>query len=321
MKSPFTGKEMKPRYEKRSWKFRGDEYEYIHTSWICEDSGESFTTDESDMVSFLQVTNQYRDRYGIPYQDEIVAIREYYNVSASKMSLILGFGANQWRYYEDGEVPSVSNGRMIRSIMTPSVFLEMLNSSKHLLTAKEYEKISKNIVGKSRVDVGSRLYMCERSKENGFGQMDLNRLKNTLLYFIERIDKVFCTKMNKLLFYSDFLSYRLNGMSITGLTYKAIDYGPVPERWDRVYSYFDEIIQEPIVIGEKEGTILTSSEKADMSLFTDKEIYVLDTICSQFANCSSTELSRISHNEPAWLDCHESHARISYDYAFKLRGV
>ena len=32
---------------------------------------------------------------------------------------------------------------------------------------------------------------------------------------------VWCTKMNKLLFYIDFLSYRENGMAISGLSYKA----------------------------------------------------------------------------------------------------
>jgi hypothetical protein len=41
---------------------------------------------------------------------------------------------------------------------------------------------------------------------------------------------VFCTKMNKLLFYIDFLSYRQRGIAITGLCFRAIDFGPVPDR-------------------------------------------------------------------------------------------
>ena len=121
MKSPFTGKEMKRVYEKRTWIFRGEEYEYHHLSWLCEDTGESFTTDESDTAAFVQVTNQYRAKYGIPYTDEIVAVRSRYGISATKMSLILGIGTNQYRLYEQGEVPNVSNGRMIRSIMNPKV--------------------------------------------------------------------------------------------------------------------------------------------------------------------------------------------------------
>jgi hypothetical protein len=71
MKSPFTGKEMKLVYEKRTLTYRGEQFEYEHTSWLCEDNGEQFTTDEMDTASLLQVTNQYRAKYGIPYTDEI----------------------------------------------------------------------------------------------------------------------------------------------------------------------------------------------------------------------------------------------------------
>ena len=86
MKSPYTGKEMKVVYEPRTWSFRGEEYTYIHTAYECEDSGELFTTSESDDAGFLQVTNQYRIRYGIPFTDEIIAVRKRYGVSAAKMS-------------------------------------------------------------------------------------------------------------------------------------------------------------------------------------------------------------------------------------------
>ena len=128
MKSPFTGKEMKRVYEKRTWNFRGEPFEYIHKAWLCEDSGEQFTNDESDTAAYLQVTNQYRAKYGIPFTDEIIAIRNRYGISAAKMSQILGIGINQYRLYEQGEVPNVSNGRMIRSIMNPKVMLEMVES-------------------------------------------------------------------------------------------------------------------------------------------------------------------------------------------------
>ena len=327
MKSPFTGKEMKPVYEKRTWVFRGEKYEYTHASWLCEDSGEVFTTDESDTAGFVQVTNQYRTKYGIPFVDEIVALRDYYGVSASKMSLILGFGPNQWRLYESGEVPSVSNGRMIRSIMKPSVFLEMVNSSRHLLSSKEFERLRLRLMGfmressdESAYDV-IRLFASERGSDNGYGQISLDRLRNILLYVIEKCDEVFCTKMNKLLFYIDFMAYRQLGRSITGLTYRALDYGPVPERWSRIYSNFDEIIQEPRQIWDKEGIALLAISDADMSGFTQEELQIMDSVCARFASMSSSEISAQSHKEAAWLECHAAHERIPYDYAFELKAV
>ena len=132
-------------YEQRTWNFRGEEYKYTHASWLCIDSGEHFTTDETDNAAFAQVTNQYRAKYGIPFTDEIIQIRKNYGISASKMSKLLGFGINQWRLYEAGEVPSVSNGRTIRSISTPAGFMNILNSAKNTIEYKDFIKISNHL--------------------------------------------------------------------------------------------------------------------------------------------------------------------------------
>lgn len=145
MKSPYTGKEMKKITEKRKWNFRGEEYEYIHTAWLCEDSNEQFTTDESDMDSYNQVTMQYRQKYGIPSTEEIIKIRKCYELSAAKMSLILGIGINQYRLYEHDEVPNISNGRLIRLISEPNIMLKLVESAKSQLTTTEYNKITKHL--------------------------------------------------------------------------------------------------------------------------------------------------------------------------------
>lgn len=329
MKSPFTGKEMKRVYEKRTWNFRGEQYEYEHIAWLCEDSGEQFTDDESDTAGFVQVTNQYRAKYGIPYTDEIIAVRQRYGISAAKMSLILGVGINQYRLYEQGEVPSVSNGRMIRSIMNPKVMLEMVESSKNELSVSEYEKIISKVqtiiasseAYKMELYETRRLFTTPRGPENGYAQLSLNRLKNIMLYILNRCDEVWCTKMNKLLFYTDFMSYRERGMAMTGLSYRAIDFGPVPERWDRVYSEFPEVRQELRQVGDFVGSVLIASEESDYSMFTDAELKVLDSICTHFGKMSSREISRISHDEDAWLNHHDKREHIPFDDAYMIKAI
>lgn len=329
MKSPFTGKEMKRVYEKRTWNFRGEQYEYEHIAWLCEDSGEQFTDDESDMAGFVQVTNQYRAKYGIPYTDEIIAVRQRYGISAAKMSLILGIGVNQYRLYEQGEVPSVSNGRMIRSIMNPKVMLEMVESSKNELSVSEYEKIISKVqtiiasseVYKREQYETKRIFNTSRGADNGYAQLSLNRLKNIMLYILNRCDEVWCTKMNKLLFYADFMSYRERGMAMTGLSYRAIDFGPVPERWDRVYSEFPEVRQELRQVGDFVGSVLIASAEADNTMFTDAELKVLDAICTHFGKMTSREISRISHDEEAWLNHHNKHDHIPFDDAYMIKAI
>lgn len=331
MKSPFTGKEMKRIYEKRTWNFRGEEYEYHHLSWLCEDTGESFTTDESDTAAFVQVTNQYRAKYGIPYTDEIVAVRSRYGISATKMSLILGIGTNQYRLYEQGEVPNVSNGRIIRSIMNPKVMLSMVESSKNLFsTVAEYEKIAAKINAVIEHDKAThkiekyeqaRIFSNQRGPINGYAPISLNRLKNIMLYILERCGEVWYTKMNKLLFYIDFVSYREQGTAMTGLAYKAISYGPVPDRWDRIYSEFSEITQELRPAGEYSGSVLIATDKADISLFTTIELDIMDRICSSMGTYSARKLTELSHKEEAWITSQNNHAYISFDTAFSLNAL
>ena len=147
-----------------------------------------FTTEEMDDASYTQVTNQYRVKYGIPFTDEIIAVRARYGLSAAKMSQILGIGINQWRSYEDGEVPNVSNGRMIHSIMNPKVFQEYINSARAVLGEKEYAKLSTNIsatIQDSQKHMYaeynfSRVFQARRSIENGYAPQSLTRLKNIL---------------------------------------------------------------------------------------------------------------------------------------------
>ena len=251
-KSPITGKPMRAVYEPGRMKYRGEEYDCVYISFHDDDNGESFTTTESDGIWYNQVTNQYRERHGIPYQDEIVSLRERYGVSASKMALILGFGTNQYRLYEEGEVPSESNGKMIRSAMNPKVFLDLVRSSRHQLTEKEYVKITarvEEVIARSEgwhdeMVERERLFLSGRGLANGFAPQSAVRLKNLLLHVLGEMGETFQTKMNKVLFYIDFLSYRERGMAISGLAYQALEFGPVPQRWDRVYSAFDEVEEQ-----------------------------------------------------------------------------
>lgn len=327
--SPYSGKPMRVVYENDTWDFRGEKFPYVHIAFRDDEHNEQFTTTESDTVCYEQVTNQYRAKYGIPYTDEIIAVRQRYGISAAKMSLILGIGVNQYRLYEQGEVPSVSNGRMIRSIMNPKVMLEMVESSKNELSVSEYEKIISKVqtiiasseVYKREQYETKRIFNTSRGADNGYAQLSLNRLKNIMLYILNRCDEVWCTKMNKLLFYTDFMSYRERGMAMTGLSYRAIDFGPVPERWDRVYSEFPEVRQELRQVGDFVGSVLIASAEPDYTMFTDAELKVLDAICTHLGKMTSREISHLSHEEKAWIDYYANHERIPFIEAFSIKAI
>ena len=313
-------------YEDDTWEFRGDKYPYVHIAFRDDETGDQFTTTESDTVCYAQVTNQYRAKYGVPYTDEIIALRERYGLSASKMSVILGFGANQYRLYEMGEVPSESNGKMILGAMNPRVFLDLVRSSRHKLSEKEYtrivaraeEVISRSEAWREEQRAVVQLFRSNRGIENGFAPQSTVRLKNLLLYILGQMGETFQTKMNKVLFYIDFLSYREHGMAISGLAYNAIDFGPVPQRWDRVYSAFDEVVPESRSVHGQESISLTTWADADMSCFSEKEKDVIDSVCSRMKSLSAHDISDLSHAEPAWQNHLHQTETIPYAEAFSL---
>ncbi len=299
--------------EVRTASFRKEEYSYIHTGIIDED-GEMWTTTEMDEANIYQVYNQYRIKHGIPFPDEISGIREHYGLSASKMSQILGFGINQYRMYEDGEVPSVSNARTIIAAREKAVFLSFVEASKSEMSQQEYQRIRNKV---EAVDCDYKPIL-QPSVYTGFRSLSTNKIANVVRFIIATIGSTFVTKMNKLLFYIDFTHYRKHGYGITGITYRALPYGPVPEHWGALYSSLPGIdMEEFIYPSGQSGIKLEATENADNTL-NEYELQTVKNICSLFANMSAGEISQTSHLEKGWIENKDNRSAISYQDAFAL---
>src|SRR3989337_1094906 len=62
-------------------------------------------------------------------------------------------------------------------------------------------------------------------------EFDEDKFRELIIYVANKCegDIYFgATKLNKILFYSDFVAYYLHGKPITGAEYKALEWGPVP---------------------------------------------------------------------------------------------
>lgn len=300
--------------ELRTVVFRKEQYDYVHTGIIDKD-GESWTTTELDVVNTNQVYNQYRVRHGVPFPDEIFSLRKYYGMSARKMSEILGFGANQYRYYENGEMPNASNTRILIAIRDKHTFLDFLEASIPTIGEKDYAKIRKRIIELPHYERPEN----QPSALSGYVSYSLSKTATAVNFFIKELGGVFVTKMNKLLFYADFLCYRRKGYGLTGLKYAALPYGPVPENWGRVYDSIPDIgMDEHVFPDMTSGIELNSEAEPDMDVLDEVEVGVLKDVTDRFKNTRAGEISQISHKEKGWLDNYKSKSHIDYAYAFDL---
>lgn len=303
--------------EKRHITFRKEEYEYLHTG-IIDENGEMWTTTELDEANLFQVYNQYREKHGIPFPDEIARLREFYGVPATKMSEILGFGINQYRYYEGGEVPSLSNARILMAIRDKETFMEFLDAAKEVIGKKDYDKIRNRLLAKGEYVKPVKA----PSSFTGYVSVSMEKIRATMLYFIKQMSGVYVTKMNKLLFYADFLSYKRHGYGITGLQYAALQYGPVPKNWGSVYdSVPDVLMNECLFFDQSSGIKLESDAEPDLSILDEVERSVLADVCQRFKDSNVKQISSASHEEKGWIDNRQQKSLIDYSYAFDLSMV
>lgn len=332
MKSPITGKEMKVVREWTTLPYRKDKFKILYHCFECKDTGERFTDDNFDAINQIQVHNLYRERYGIPFPEDIKRIRKKYKLSASKMSKILGFGANTFRLYEEGEVPSVANGRLILAIDEPQEFLKQINASSHILSSKELAELTARV--NAIIEEGGKKNSWEKMFEDrifrnesideftGFKRPSSEKVSQVISYFSSKT-RLFKTKLNKLLFYADFVHFQRYGVSITGISYRAIPYGPVPAEYDKLYiKLCDDGKLETQIEWYENGNYgeIFTSKSLETDLLSKNERLVLEAVNNKFEGMTTREIVNYSHREKAWLENKEGKSLISYQkYAFDIK--
>ncbi len=108
------------------------------------------------------------------------------------------------------------------------------------------------------------------------------------------------TKLNKILFWSDFLSYGNFGRPITAATYQALDYGPaprelLPERRTLINDGSVELVEEPVSQFVRKR--LVAKRDADLSDFSADEIQLVDDIMKRMRGQGAKDASRVSHEQ------------------------
>lgn len=334
MKSPITGKEMERRTKPEELEFRKEKFSILSHFYWDKDTGEEFTDEELETININQVYNQYREKYNLPFPDQIKFIREQYGLTQAKMAEVLGFGVNMYRQYENGEMPTLSNARLIQMAADPAEFKKLVEKSIHLLDENTLQDLLLRLdeLTSNNDDFrfnGLPQYLMSGGRENragkftGYKSPSLRRLIEMIVYFAKEL-KPYKTQLNKLLFYADFYHYKRTATSISGAEYCAIKMGPVPNNFNSIFEYAATTKMIEIEYhdfgGGKYGEQFKEhrGHKFNKQLFNKDELETLATIKDLFAKKSTKEIIDLSHDEIAWKANNEGNQKISYDYAFQL---
>ena len=305
--------------------FRKENYKVNDIYYLCEKCGEKIVDTNMGERSTIQLYNQYRERHNLLFPSEVTEIRERYGLSKSKMSLALGWGENTYGSYEKGAIPNESHNSLLRLIDDPIQFLKLVKARRDIFSELEMEKLEKGI-GKFENEKKELewIYYVWPNKilnDTGYVKPNLEKFVNMVLYFLNS-NNVYKTKLNKLLFYSEFLHYKLHCVGISGSRYRAIEFGPVPSEYDALYNWLykeDYIMINENIEKKKVTETFETNKKYDESVFNEEELDTLKKVYQKFKDFNATQLKDYSHKEKAWIENEKERKIINYqDYAFEL---
>lgn len=337
MNSPLTGKEMSLKNRTETLAFRKESFSFVYHYYYCEDTEKEYVTPELADLNLNQVYNKYRSQHHIPFPEEIKAIREKYELPANKMAEVLGFGINIYRNYENGEIPSESNAKLITLASDPNEFRRLLiitNSLNEKDKEKFLKKVDQLIIEESRfIHLDMDEYVMgpiEANEFTGYKLPNLEKALQVVIYFAQHLEP-WLTSLNKLMFYADFGHYKHNGESITGLSYRAINYGVVPKNYGKLFA---EAVDRELVEVKYKEFISANTEtyfgqqylpadniKFDESLFSEAELDTLKKVSNFFAGQNVNNIVNTNHKEKAWLENFAKRQLVSYQYSFDLQGI
>lgn len=132
------------------------------------------------------------------------------------------------------------------------------------------------------------------------------KFRELILYIAQRSQddpRFGATKLNKLLFYIDFGSYRILGAPVTGATYRHLPAGPAPRQVLDASRYLldsgDAVAEiREYFLGTQER--LVPQREVDLSQFTAQELKIVDSVIAEFWDFNARRISEYSHGEWGW---------------------
>jgi len=330
MNCPFCDSDsVRIKSEEKTREFRKEKFRVHEGYFFCNSCKNEFTTTEQDSLVVNQVYNLYREKHNILFPTQIKKIRDQYKLSASKMSQILGIGVNQYRNYENGEVPNDSNNSLLLLIQNPIEFKNLVTVKKDLLKDSDYKKLIARLddLIKSSEDCNFLNHIVDfnnvPNRFSGYQVPSIEKLHQMILFFLDNAQ--FSVKLNKLLFYSDFLCYKRSGYSISGFKYAAIDRGPVVDNYAFLFDYMknkDMLETTEVEINNEIYERFVDNSNFNPEFFNQTELTALEEVKFKFASRPTKELMKLSHDELGWEKNFPKKSIIDYQkYAFQLKHL
>jgi len=295
----------------------------------CPNCGSNFDiiTPEDSYDPLAAAYEEYRCRKGMVQPAQIKEFRKKYGLSQKDLADLLGIGVATLSRYENGALQEEAHDQLLQFGMDPHNLIILVEKSTKLSEDKRQQLIQKlNLEDPHKISVDTLLDLYGNygpSIYSGYKRFDATKFYEAIRFFCYP-NGVYKTKLNKLLFYADFLFYKETTVSITGAKYAHAHHGPVPDNFEYWFSLLladaSSFESHEMDCGDVTGEQYRSLIQPEIAVFDTAELVVLARVKDKFEHSSSRKIREISHSEKGYLET-ISGELISYSYADSLNFI
>lgn len=308
---------------------KGEEVEIKSNITICNKCGQRVFNQDVDGKNLELAYSIYRKKHNLLSPTEIVNTRQKYSLSQRALAKLLEWGEITINRYETGSIQDSAHNEVLRFIAEPKNMREIYENNNQFLSESVREKLGKRIDALIEDELKPQLIASLEDyisfnklidEYSGFADFNLEKIMAMIQYIAEKTKGVFTTKLNKLLWYSDFLNFRTYSKSISGCAYVHLPLGPVPDNWRWIIAATvdEELIKgEEVIFKNYAGEQYTACLPTDESFFNESEKKVMDFVIDYFEDFTSDEIKERSHKENAYQKTGDNE-KISYKFATSL---
>lgn len=132
--------------------------------------------------------------------------------------------------------------------------------------------------------------------------MDLKEFAKLVIYFANHTkNRLYKTKLNKLLFYTQFLFYKDYEKRLLNKEFICDYYGPVIQDIDSLLDQLEKLGLIEFKTNEY-GKYVDTRYKLSEDNYSKEELFILKKVSEKFEDYSSSEISDYSHKESLWKE-------------------
>lgn len=287
---------------------KGEPTSYDAEIAVCPCCGKAIGDSRIEEGNLRRAYSAYCAAHGVMAPDEVRELRNSYGLSLREFSKFLGFGEQTVARYEAGAIPDDSHNTTLMLASTTLGAASLLSVREGHLSERTAAAVRRFIEGEAPFSGAAGAFvsrqwptpeMLKPSSLNGFRPFSLNRVAAVMCELASRCKDLYKTKLQKAMFFTDFLCYARTARSMTGLAYAHADYGPVMDGWDGIVATLKEA--GTIELSEKGWGEIVLPRRCPEGVLSDDELRLVDEVANLVDTFhTSSEISSFSHELDAW---------------------